>query len=1265
MTPPPEDRTTSVAVTFVNPDNSSSTSNLTATIYDNRNNICVNVSVQDPSKYVKAVVCIDTNEETNPTTLASHSLKIGPNFIGTVLSVGPSDIRYAFADGVEYSIKIKALLREGTSNSVISFDSKFTWGSQSNAESYQHIHMDNGGTTFVQSDCYVQNPNEIENGSTIELNVPLDTSNDHGLVPHSMVFVFDEADNYPANATDNSESLSSYCVEQAYESSGEYILENNELTNDSIYACNVTAIYSDGHTTSVTLPVKLYVIAKPVISSITAYGLGVDQTDADDDEIAQVMDVYMSESGTPVNIPTANGDIRFEFRQGDDTYYSATLPVSTTQESDNTIKYTITKEDLTQEWSTTAPTQNEDGSYTYNIVAILEYDAVSGSDNIVKTSDAVEKTFTSDIIPLPSVEAFNAWILASVTTVDGQDQVDLADPVSDAGYTAAPETAIVVRFKKHNYYGSGKTDGFHQDLDAVDGDGNPVTNHKFMIKVNDGEFQPVQRLHQILGDPSKNDRENATDAFSAPMLENEDGVYPNIPGPSGVPGSSQEYIYALICGPSEDYEPYTQGDSVVVSVQILGPGGEVTIPEPTSSNEHVVVNKINQYEMTVCTDSEPTFIDDTIRIPINNPNTQENELYFASVNVTSNLASPNDDVTVDISNDGVFDVELPNPDIRGAGSANDINYQVRYIIADPNNVESTIMGPVSAEYTIHAKDEPTSANFLVSNYEYKIFNDESESSFTFDIDFYDVGTTSINGVHVYFESDNDDATASNDISRTLVYDVKRSDGDNQTNILVTLQTTGPETSAVTDGVKIQDINGNDSENLWLNFSSGTLSFVPYYTAQTECTDVPIDEHIEVEDAKHEEDIYNVPVIDVVNDVTLVGGALEAFTGTQVEWTNELNQYDERPSVTATHDLSVNTQDQSSGVVDDSEKSYYDIDLGNAVSSYTVEIRVKIVTGDGEVYLSEAVTVTFDSVSVDQSGMTITVLRGSNNVNLRASHSDYTADPSTAASLNVEEVQLVHNENGSHDPEDEGVVLLNCTTTSDDIQPDGTALNYDISSFALGDELKLQMRMKVGCDYTVTYSGGIPENKDSVATYLSLETVPTKNYIVATKPEVTIGPTYQVVSGGPNDENIALFIKIDAKGLHKEGVESCVCILAQEGDYTNENDGDGQGKQVVISFSSTADVPPTYDQQADAIATFGSGENIAANETVYLTIETIDGIEEPNGQFVLVTDDLTSSDESTLYIPPDAGFDNTKPITFVIICSTKLGITVANATVTPF
>lgn len=1263
MTPPPADTTTSVAVTFVNPNNgNSSTSNLTATIVDNRKNMCVHLSAQDPSKYVKAVLCIDLSNDSDPTTLASHSLKIGPNYIGTVSSVGPSDIHYPFADGVEYSIKIKALLREGSSNSVLSFDGRFTWGSQSNAESYQHIHMDNGGTTFVQSDCYVQNPNEIENGSTIELNVPLDTSNDHGLVPLSMVFVFDEADNYPANATDNSESLSSYCVEQAYESSGQYILENNELTDDRIYYCNVTAIYDDGHTISVTLPDAIHVIGKPEIDSITAYGLGVGQTDADVQGIPQVAEVYMSESGSPVNIPTANGNIRFELRQGDDAYYSATLPIST-EVTDGTIKYTINKDDLTKEWTTTAPAQNEDGEYTYNVFAIVEYSSSGGGANIVKTSDAVEKTFTSDIIPLPSVEIYNAWVLASVTTIAGQDQVDMTDADSAAGYAAAPETGILVRFKKHDYYGISETDGFYQDLDAIDGDGNAVTNHKFMIKVNDGEFQPVERLHQILGNASKNDRQNATDLFSAIMLENEDGIYPNIPGTPGVVGSSQEYIYALICGPSGTYQPYTQGDSVVVSVQILGPAGEVTIPDATESNEHVVVNKINEYEMTVCTDSEPTFTNNTIRIPINNPNTQENELYFASVNVTSNLASPNDDVTVDISNDGVFDVELSNPNIRGAGSANDITYQVRHVIYDPNNEGNTIMGPVSAEYTIHAKDEPTSSNFSVSNYSYDTFNVESQCGFTFNIDFFDVGTTSTSGVHVYFESNNDDANASNDIPKTLVYDVKRSDGDSQANITVILQTTGPETSAVTDGVKIQDINGNDSENLWLNFSSGTLSFVPYYTAQTECTDVPIDEHIEVEDAKHEEDIYNVPVIDVVTGINLIGGALESHTGTQVEWNNELGQYNARPSVTASHDLTVNSQDQSGSVVDNVDTSSYDLNLGNAVSSYNIVFRVKVVTADNEEYLSQGVTLTFDSVSFDQSVMTVTCERGSNDTNLRVHYDNYTAEPSTAASLNVEEVKLVHNPNGSNDPQDADVVVLNCTTTSNDIQPDSTSLNYNISDYEQGNELKLQMRVKAGCDYTVTYSGGIPENKDSVATYLSLD-APITEYTVATKLQVTIESTYQVVSGGTHDGKIALSLKINTNGLHSEGLESFVCILAQEGDFTNENDSDGQGKQVVVSFSSTADVPPTYDQQADAIATPGSGENIAANETVNLTTEATNGIDEPNGIFTLVTGDLTSSDESTLYIPIEAAFDNTKAITVVCIVANRLGIAVDNATVVP-
>jgi hypothetical protein len=230
-------------------------------------------------------------------------------------------------------------------------------------------------------------------------------------------------------------------------------------------------------------------------------------------------------------------------------------------------------------------------------------------------------------------------------------------------------------------------------------------------------------------------------------------------------GSAQEPIYFLI--PSTDL--FVQTDSVKVSVAIEPRTGETTRPAATESNTVVAVSKVNQYVMTVGTASEPRFIQGTLTVPINNPTSSD--AYFTHAIFTSNLAAPNALKEVSVSNDGVFDIAVVNPNIRGANC----DYQVRYKISDPN-ASGSITGPISATYSVMLNDPPGLDNFSVTNFSYKTFNNDGVSSFKFDVTFQTVGTRSVDGVIVYFESTNDDADATNDITLILtqLMDVKKS-----------------------------------------------------------------------------------------------------------------------------------------------------------------------------------------------------------------------------------------------------------------------------------------------------------------------------------------------------------------------------------------------------------------------------------------------------------------------------------------------------------
>jgi hypothetical protein len=92
--------------------------------------------------------------------------------------------------------------------------------------------------------------------------------------------------------------------------------------------------------------------------------------------------------------------------------------------SNDTILYTILQEDLVKVWTTTAPTQGLNGSYEYDVTANIDHYTLYEGEYINKISNAVTKTFTSDILPLTSVVALNAWVAAANVAGSGHRTVE-------------------------------------------------------------------------------------------------------------------------------------------------------------------------------------------------------------------------------------------------------------------------------------------------------------------------------------------------------------------------------------------------------------------------------------------------------------------------------------------------------------------------------------------------------------------------------------------------------------------------------------------------------------------------------------------------------------------------------------------------------------------------------------------------------------------------------------------------------------------------
>jgi hypothetical protein len=105
------------------------------------------------------------------------------------------------------------------------------------------------------------------------------------------------------------------------------------------------------------------------------------------------------------------------------------------------------------------------------------------------------------------------------------------------------------------------------------------------------------------------------------------------------------------------------------------------------------------------------------------------------------------------------------------------------------------------------------------------------------------------------------------------------------------------------------------------------------------------------------------------------------------------------------------------------------------------------------------------------------------------------------------------------------------------------------------------------------------------------------------------------------------------------------LLYQDGDLTNESDGDANGATAMLIFDSIQSVI-TYDTQDPA--TLDSTDNMAPEEPFTFT-------DDDNNEYKLTLGTLTSDDESVLIVPSGAGFNFTKSITTIVLIATRLGL----------
>jgi surface protein len=238
--------------------------------------------------------------------------------------------------------------------------------------------------------------------------------------------------------------------------------------------------------------------------------------------------------------------------------------------------------------------------------------------------------------------------------------------------------------------------------------------------------------------------------------------------------------------------------------------------------------------------------------------------------------------------------------------------------------------------------------------------------------------------------------------------------------------------------------------------------------------------------------------------------------------------------------------------------------------------------------------------------------------------------------------------------------LTCSNTQADVQPaDPTVNEYNLvtDGYVLGDDVDMQYRAKTFVSYNVKYGSAAAVPLSSTPLYLTLQYEGVK-YVVATNPDTLIGSSYRTESSGTYAGRIAVDMTINANGLHAEGLQSAVFILAQEGDMTNP-DGSDQGIQYMIAFESSDGLTKSYIVGPNASLLPSSTDNLGASEVQQVDVVNVDGlVGGSTTAHTLVIGNLLSSDQSTLYLDATSGFNVTLPITVVAVVSTRLGSAVS-------
>jgi hypothetical protein len=587
-------------------------------------------------------------------------------------------------------------------------------------------------------------------------------------------------------------------------------------------------------------------------------------------------------------------------------------------------------------------------------------------------------------------------------------------------------------------------------------------------------------------------------------------------------------------------------------------------------------------------------------------------------------------------------------------------YRVRYVVNNPNPLESAATQGLTVEENIHNKFFPVSSDYVVSSTSYKTFNDDGESSITFTLDLNANSTNKLDGVNVYFTS------TDSSIPKVRIGSY-------------TTDKTGEEiTLLVASGGNLQYMTTAgaivDSGVSWGNYDSANISFKAFRDARVNSSNAsynsvssasnPVPSGFYVESGSQStfgtppntdsNPIWNVPELTPPSGIILSGGVI--YTGStskpSISWiadtdeayTYNLEMFKDNGTVAIQSETGLTTTSQ-----------VLNIDF-TTTAKYTVKIR-KVFQGD----ISDPTVIVFHTIDVDTSDMDVSVINPSNLTSVSLSWNDLDITGNSVTSSGYEASSFANNVSTHYIK-----YRIGSSGSYARLDPSATLVEESPRSYTLpqvvetGDLLQFIMYVEAQVKYTYTVDGVLYSTKSTPYPVPFSPQTPTtaSQYVVSSIPSVDVLPGSNDVNIVPvlvqGSSNPTLLLNLNANGLEEEGFISVVVILTQDG-----TDAKPEGEQALLIFpNNNANHPFSFPNTVVAgggvLAGGDSATSAPRNE-----LQPASSLSTHNNNYTL-TIGTTGSDGryglSTLEMPSTAnsGFVSGSPVNYMVILTTRRG-----------